>query len=348
MTGQQKDFINSESIFKIFPPAENVIFSSISSSDILDLVILLKNYYLTLRNSLNLSKKVSFGVELEFSSLNDEMISFIINKMFSKEEWQLKNENTVKDGLEIASDILIDTENSWQTLKQVCDVISPYAKETPGAGAHVHIGAHVLGSNKIAWLNLMKLWSVYENIIFRFSYNEHLTARPLLFSYAPPIAKYLWEDYQIAINNNYEMDDLISFITRKYSKEHALTFSHVSLVNFSRKTDRNTIEFRVPNGTLNPIIWQNNINLFAKMLLYAKNPNFNHDIIDKRYEEVKDMFHNLNYYNEIFLEQALEFSDLVFTNNIDKLNFLKQYLKNYKLAKNRHDYESISLLTKSR
>ena len=335
-----------ETLFKEFPPNENETFSSINGTSLLDLIILLKNYYLTLRESLNLNKKVSFGLELEFTSLNEEMIRFIMNELFPKEEWLLKNETTVKNGLEIASAILIDAKNTWYTLKEVCERISPYAKESLDAGAHIHIGAHILGSNKMTWLNLMKLWAVYENIIFRFSYNEHLTARPLLFGYAPPIAKYLWQDYEQAIKNNYDINDLIDLITRKYSKEHALTFSHVYSTDFTKRKYKNTIEFRIPNGTLNPIIWQNNVNLFTKMMLYAKSSSFNHDIIDKRYEKVKDMFHNLNYYNEIFLEQALEFCDLIFTSNIDKLNFLKQYLKNYKIANNRHDYESMCLLTR--
>ena len=37
-------------------------------------------------------------------------------------------------------------------------------------------------------------------------------------------------------------------------------------------------------------------------------------------------------YDEIFLDQALEFADLIFTNNLDKIYFLKQYLKGFELA----------------
>ena len=34
-------------------------------------------------------------------------------------------------------------------------------------------------------------------------------------------------------------------------------------------------------------------------------------------------------YNNINLKNALEFVDLIFDNNLDKVYFLKQYLKNY-------------------
>ena len=35
-----------------------------------------------------------------------------------------------------------------------------------------------------------------------------------------------------------------------------------------------TIEFRSSNGTLNEIIWQNNVNFFTKMLLSCASDNF--------------------------------------------------------------------------
>lgn len=76
----------NETLFKEFPPNENKSFSSMSGANLLDLIILLKDYYLTLRETLGLNKKVSFGLELEFTSLDDEMIHLIMNKMFPKEE----------------------------------------------------------------------------------------------------------------------------------------------------------------------------------------------------------------------------------------------------------------------
>ena len=55
------------------------------------------------------------------------------------------------------------------------------------------------------------------------------------------------------------------------------------------------------------------------MLLYANNSSFNHDILDKRYEEVASIFTSLPLYKGIYLDQALEFCDLIFDNNLDKL-----------------------------
>lgn len=42
---------------------------------------------------------------------------------------------------------------------------------------------------------------------------------------------------------------------------------------------------------------------------------------------------NINYdkmkYSEVNIEEALEFVDLVFDNDLDKVYFLRQYIKNY-------------------
>ena len=52
--------------------------------------------------------------------------------------------------------------------------------------------------------------------------------------------------------------------------------------NYKTYQKDNTIEFRFPNGTLNPIIWQNNINVFTKMMLYVQSGSVNQNLLDDR------------------------------------------------------------------
>ena len=54
------------------------------------------------------------------------------------------------------------------------------------------------------------------------------------------------------------------------------------------------------------------------------------DIINRRLENSKNIDYKL--YNEIDIEEALEFSDLIFDNNLDKVYFLIQYFKNFDYA----------------
>ena len=83
---------------------------------------------------------------------------------------------------------------------------------------------------------------------------------------------------------------------------------------------------------MNSVVWQNNINLFVNMLLYAKSPDFNHDIVDKRKLINEGKYDNLKWYNELYLDQVLEFCDLTFNSNEDKIYFLRQYLKSFEIG----------------
>ena len=56
----------------------------------------------------------------------------------------------------------------------------------------------------------------------------------------------------------------------------------------------------------------------------------------------------LKWYDEIYLEQALELCDMLFTNNLDKVYFLKQYLKSFQVLEKNYDYAKAPQLTKKR
>lgn len=81
-------------------------------------------------------------------------------------------------------------------------------------------------------------------------------------------------------------------------------------------------------------------------MCYCKSESFDNDIVLKRQKLNSDRFSTLKFYDEIYLEQALELCDMIFTNNLDKVNFLKQYLKSFKVSKNNNNYKKGPKLTK--
>lgn len=318
---------NNESIFKVLKPEDNTFFSKLNSSDLLDLMILLEEYYLEYRENLDLRSDVTFGLELEFEHSNNVMINTRLKSLGIANRWPIKPDITLFNGGEIASPILRDKKETWLELKKVCDILNKYAKIGENSGGHIHIGSHVLGSKKDSWLNFIKFWAAYENIIFRFSYGEYLTERPNIMRYASPLALDFFEDCEKISDEVYNATDLIYLIDA--SKLRAVSFRKVYDLDKFSKND--TIEFRCSNGTLNPIIWQNNVNFFAKILKYAKSTSFDQDIVTKRFLKLKDENLTINLYDEINLDQALELCDLLFTNNRDKIYFLRQYLKEFKI-----------------
>ena len=141
---------------------------------------------------------------------------------------------------------------------------------------------------------------------------------------------FIQRDDSIDVVDDY--DDMTVGINRVLNrvnndKYQAVNFNHVN--DFSEYGNYNTVEFRCPNGTLDPVIWQNNLNLFVKLIQYSKRDDFNNDLINERRKINEDFVESDNDFTKIYLRQALEFADLIFFNNADKVYFLRQYLKNY-------------------
>lgn len=325
---------NKNQLFEFINPQNNDELSLMSGIDLQELLYYLNNYYLELRKILGFDNNVTFGLELEFEKTKKSKIINELEKHNLNNNWEIINDNSLYKGAEITSPILKDNPNTWESLKAVCSIVNKNAVIGPNSGGHIHIGTQVLGSEKNSWINFIKLWAVYENIIYRFTYGDYLCARPNIQEYAIPISKELWNDYLRIKKFNL---NIFKYICRPTSKYRALNFNNIS---FDTNKIKNTIEFRCPNGTLNPIIWQNNVNLFVNLLIYCRSPKYNDDIIEERKNIIKDKYSSLEWYEEIYLQQALELCDMLFTNNLDKLYFLRQYLKSFEFSKKELDLSS--------
>lgn len=318
----------TEPLFQYIKPQNNDLFSLMSGSDLQELLYYIENYYLELRNCLGFDKYITFGLELEFENAMKNRIEQRLREVSLYNSWSIKNDRSLISGSEVNSPILIDNSNNWHNLKQVCSIVSQNATIGTNSGGHIHIGTQVLGNNTESWLRFIKIWSVYENIIYRFVYGEFLTARANILRYAKPMTTYFWDDYQKLKESSYlSLWDILGRISR--NRYQAVNFDNVN--DFKEIEDGNTIEFRCPNGTLNPTIWQNNVNTFVNLLLYSKSSRYNDDIVENRRKENNDKFSKLSLYGEIYLQQALEFCDMIFTNNFDKVYFLRQYFKSFEI-----------------
>ena len=80
------------------------------------------------------------------------------------------------------------------------------------------------------------------------------------------------------------------------------------------------------NGTLDPVLWQNTINLYAKLLL-ASHSDIDMDRLDYLLYRMKGDNVSYREYDALKLDQAFDFADIVFNNMLDKTNFLRQYIK---------------------
>lgn len=303
----------------------------------------LNGSYLKLRENLGFDKDVTFGLEIEFEHADYDAVKKELCDSNLNKKWRLGYDYSLIEGREITSPILRDNSETWETVKQICSYVTPHAVIDNQCGGHIHVGAHLLKNQPTNWLNFIRLWQAYENIIFRFTYGEYTSAR-LSMKYSKPV-KYTFDKKYDEILKKYQeinpqneteneifiLDDIIKKVGG--IRNRAINFGNITSSRI--KELNNTIEFRCPNGTLNPIIWQNNVNLLVNILLCSTNNNFNKYVVDARVQknEIYDDVDLILDYDEIYLEQALEFADLVFTDNLNKMYFLRQYLKSFQVEK---------------
>ena len=306
---------------------KNDSFSSLRRIDLQELLVETENYLLEYRDKLNLPDYVTFGTEIEYEGLFKVFATeFIENNLTN---WVSAVDYSLMNGGEIQSPIMRDEIEYWQDLKKICNYLSKKKVDTThNAGGHIHVGAHILGEDASAWVKFLKLYTAYENILFRFAYGDKINNRRKMCKYARPTADILYNGIKNLNSSDLLIDVLLELPVNK--KNLALSFYNVKLCSSKTVMQRNTIEFRSPNATTNEVIWQNNINTFTKMLVSAKNKTIDEDFLNyKLNNEYLSYRENEYMYSEVNLKNALEFVDLTFNNNLDKVYFLRQYLKDF-------------------
>ena len=318
---------NNYDIFKYLESNKCDHISKIKGIDLKELLYYVNLYYLELRDCLNIDKNSTFGIEIECESADKSTIKSKLNEKIKNNTWIVKKETSVNNGAEINSPILSDKIETWRTLKKVCDIAKEHSFSGDCCGGHIHMGAHMLKNDVYVWKNFIDFWATYENIIFRFLYGDYLNARETMNAYSKPLKNYFDEN-----RNRFKNYNLIHQVQQlfPFNRNYAINMSN--LKDLKRCLNKNTIEFRCPNGTFNPIIWQNNINLIYNIIKYVNNCNYDYDIVEKRRLEINKLGLSLDLYNQIFLQQSLEFCDLIFERNIDKIYFLRQYLKSFEIS----------------
>lgn len=268
------------------------------------------------RDSLFLQEFVTFGIEIEYEKFKKEKVDNFTRKNLKK--WQSKDDVTLRRGGEVSSPILTDTLTTWKELREICTYLRKSKVYIKGnAGGHIHVGAHIMNADLEAWRCFLKTYMIYENELVYFLNGEDKLARKRVSEYAKLVSSTYYKRLD-DINEARDLSELYYAIM--LSKKNALSFYYTKLKSTHRDV-YNTVEFRSPNGTDNELIWQNNVNTITKLMLAARNKKIDEDFLDYKLEKEPDKF--------ALLPKALELTDIIFDNDLDKMYFLKQYKKDF-------------------
>lgn len=302
-----------------------IFFKNINEKTIVEIV---KNSSFQLLETINLNQNYTFGIEIEFEGAALNSIKNI-GKWKLEEELDISNKDSgIVIGGELISPILIDERTNWIDIDSKCKkLVKNGAYITNFTGGHIHIGSQIIGENSDNIRRFLKMWELFENIIYYFSYGYDYKPRKNAASYAKAIGKKLritrtskkgytqFKNFYHWINYFKKMQD---------SKLQGINFGNFK--GYENDLD-NTIEIRCPNGSLDLIIWQNNINFFTRLLLKSHEENCDEELIDYLLIKKESFEYDLKNFNQINVDNVILLSDMLFDEDAAKINFLKQCLK---------------------
>ena len=206
---------------------------------------------------------MTFGVEIESEGTYHRMV----RKDILPDDWIAKGDASLRHGVEAISPIL--KKGSEEEIAMVCSIIKSLGLEaTRSCAGHVHIGSKYFGNDVNCYKNLIEIFSSVESILYLIVNQEGDIPRKYAFRYSLPITS--------------KIDDVVSHDSDFFDKANSFDrFSRViksvqktrfSSINFNNLgiPHKDTIEFRLANGTLNPNVWIDNVNLYAGLMWLAK------------------------------------------------------------------------------
>lgn len=226
---------------------------------------LLKQYEVEVTPSeINLPSGMTVGVEIESEG---EFSRSLRGEIF--EGWKAKDDPSLENGVEVISPILRGTCKDAQNIYKICNILNDIGQEAgENCGGHVHIGADYLTGTD-SYANLLVIWSNAEKVLYQISNEPYQLPRNKAVSfYAKPISRKIEEALQSGSLNLETEEDLQSFIKQLKDVQENRHFG-VNFLNVNQRK-KNTIEFRLPNGTLSPEAWIENINLFGGIVKAAE------------------------------------------------------------------------------
>lgn len=261
------------------------------------------------RSILTIPKNINFGLEIELEGVNYDEVKRLCHNQF-KSSLVIKTDKSLQQGknAEIATKVLQNTKETWQLIKKIGKLLNHLNPTYNNCSFQINFDASLLPSNEDK-IRFLKLWTLYEDIIYRFSKGEDQSFRESLETYAYPIA------YKIKdISNRYDEQLIIELFTN--NKRDGVVFK-------TKPTD--LIEIRTPNATNNIILWQNYITTFYYLIKLVTSNKYPKKEIDKYIDQFTRIY-LLESYELLREEKAIQFANLIFPNQTDQIYFMKQYI----------------------
>ena len=268
---------------------------------------------------LDLPNDFIFGTEIEYKE-NDNCLPLpsFLNSIFPMgHEWHGYFDAS---NAEIVTPPMHGSDNDWKELFLVCErLIQCDAKVNEECGAHNHVGAHFFHGDAILWRKALKLWAFYEDVVYYYASGLKPHLRPGVTYCSNIVAPRIYLNWDKLST----LEQPWTIVNGECGKCDGLNCKNIYSPNYGPK---NTMEIRVFNGTLSPIILERNILFLARFFDYVRN-GLDEEWLDFQKQNLDIINMTLTKYQEINFEKALELGKMIFPTEEELLGFLKIYCK---------------------
>ena len=260
------------------------------------------------RSKLTLPHRVNFGLELELDKVDSLEVRNLVSRNIGG-DFSVKNDKSLTTGMnaEINTPVLRNSKATWELLKKMGELLKKINASYDRCSFQVNFDGSLLPSVEDR-VKFLKIYAMYEDIVYRFSKGEDLSYRDSLEEYASPIILTL--KGVLSINN----DAVVEMFSNQ--KRYGICF---------KTKDCDLIEFRTPNMTDNVCLWQNYVTFFYYLLNLVHSGKINMREVDEYISSYSRIYILENYEKEKE-EKALQLSKKLFCNSTDRINFMHQYL----------------------
>ena len=149
-------------------------------------------------------------------------------------------------------------------------------------GGHIHFGADFLGSDYKAWENFYTIYNECEEIFYKMSNAAGQIPREKVSQYAQTSNNKILEMFETGEVNIRTQEDFEQVIkVMQDTRSRGVNVSNLGTIG------KNTIEFRISNGTINPKVIRENIKLFGSLLQVSKKMSLNSEYRREEFERLK-------------------------------------------------------------
>ena len=332
---------------------------------------------------LGIPENFKFGIELEAYNVKTKGENSLYGgksaEFIKSKNWhmatKLEEELVGQGGAELVSPILQDKEEDWKDICEMCNQMKKY----PGnkgeevvtdskCGLHIHFDANCLTKDKTRMRNFKRLYAEAEELIYKMCNRKndpirkgainrdfkgiHLISSIWRKGIATPTGKKILKQIEKGtLKVSYKKFGKLKMFASKYKLDER-RYAGLNLSNIGN-SKKNTIEFRMANGTLDPEVIKQNVFLYASIINTAiqmtENP--------ERYQNKLQEFYKTDVTEK---QKAENFLNLIIENPEDRKIYMERwesvkdaeiFTKNYKkgFAPNRfkrEEFKKIAQRTK--